>query len=62
MSEVAFPSQKVFMYEEFDRFSNEKPLYAIDPGVDAPPYPGVSLVSARAEELLPAVCDALSIG
>jgi len=32
MSQVAHPSGKVFMYEEFDRFTNEKkPLYATDP-------------------------------
>ncbi|MBO6513819.1 MAG: hypothetical protein JJ974_07650 [Phycisphaerales bacterium] len=32
MAEVAFPSAKVFMYEEFDRFTDAKnPLYASDP-------------------------------
>tara|TARA_R110000868_G_scaffold241497_3_gene496837 strand:- start:593413 stop:594465 length:1053 start_codon:yes stop_codon:yes gene_type:complete len=31
MSEVKFPSQKVFMYEEFDRFSDPKGIYAAYP-------------------------------
>ena len=32
MTEVAHPSGKVFMYEEFDRFSDAKtPYYASDP-------------------------------
>lgn len=36
-------------------------LHAVDPGADTPPYPGVNLLRARAEALLPAVCDALGI-
>jgi len=31
MTEVKFPSQKVFMYEEFDRFSSKKGIYAAYP-------------------------------
>lgn len=31
MTEVKFPSQKVFMYEEFDRFSDPKGIYAAYP-------------------------------
>lgn len=35
LTEVAFPSQKVFMYEEFDRQSKSAPLYVSDPNAKA---------------------------
>ncbi len=31
MTEVKYPSQKVFMYEEFDRFTSKKGIYAAYP-------------------------------
>ncbi len=34
-------------------------LAAIDPGLAAPPHPGVTLLRERSEELLPAVCERL---
>ncbi|MEM6455084.1 MAG: Sir2 family NAD-dependent protein deacetylase [Acidobacteriota bacterium] len=35
------------------------PVYAIDPGAHQPPHPDIRLLSAPAEDLLPAVCDRL---
>ncbi len=35
------------------------PIYSIDPGGAAPPYPGIQVLPERAEELLPAVCEQL---
>ena len=35
------------------------PMFAVDPGAAEPPHPGVTLLRAKSEELLPAVCRAL---
>ncbi len=35
------------------------PMLSIDPSGEPAPYPGVEILAARAEELLPAVCDRL---
>ena len=37
------------------------PVLSIDPGGTPPPYPGIEVLEAKAEELLPAVCDRLEI-
>ncbi len=39
----------------------EIPLYAVDPGADAPPYRGIELLRERSEDLLPAVCARLGV-
>jgi NAD-dependent deacetylase len=37
------------------------PVFSIDPGATAPPVPGITVVRARAEEVLPEVARALGI-
>ena len=37
------------------------PVFLVDPGFDAAPYPGVKAIPAKAEELLPAVCEQLGV-
>lgn len=37
------------------------PAFAVDPGMAAPPYPGVALLREPCETLLPVVCDILRI-
>lgn len=37
------------------------PVISIDPGGNRPPYPGIQVIPAKAEELLPQVCEHLGI-
>jgi NAD-dependent deacetylase len=37
------------------------PLYAIDPGAEQAPYPGIVLLREKSEELLPALCAELGL-
>ena len=39
----------------------DRPVLAIDPGATRPPYPGITMLRDRSEDLLPAACARLGI-